>query len=67
MSVTEYAEFLCDMKGLRVDLNEVGATAEAIYQHAIRSTRPCVISDFPGRTVATKVLHVSEQVDEKRL
>ena len=58
MSVTEYAEFLCDMKGLKVDLNEVGASAEAIYQHAIRSTRPRIISDFPGRTVATNALQV---------
>ena len=66
MSVTEYAEFLCNMKELKVAFNDVSAPAETRYQLAIRSTRPCVISDFPGRAVAANVLHVSEQVNEKR-
>ena len=43
-----------------VHLDDVGATADAIYQHANSSTRPCVISDFPGRAVATDALHIGQ-------
>ena len=67
MSVTEYAEFLCNMKELKVSFNDESAPAETRYQLAIRSTRPCIISHLPGRAVHTDMLHVIQQVHEKRI
>lgn len=66
-SLTEYAVLLGDMKGLEVEINDGGTPTEAIGQHATNSIRPCVISDFPGRAVATNMLHVIQQVYEKRI
>ena len=50
-----------------VHLDNVSATADAMYQPANRSTQPCLISNFPGRAVATNALHIGQQVHEKRI
>ena len=57
----------CRSNGDSVHLDDVGATADAMYQHANSSTLLCVISDFPSRTVATNALHIGQQVHEKRI
>ena len=50
-----------------VHFDDVGAAADAMYQPANSSTQPCLISNFPGRAVATNALHIGQQVHEKRI
>ena len=51
----------------RVQPDDMGVTADAMYHHANSSIRPCLISDFPGCAVTTNALHIGQQVDKKRI